>query len=202
MQVSDTQLQVFIDRTTAGDEIARAALIDHACDRLLRLTRKMFHTHARLRRWEATADVFQSAMLRLHTVLGEVRVESERHFFNLAAVMIRRTLLDLAKHHFGPQGGAANHHTDGIPADEPGGTVHRASDPAAEPTNLDGWSDFHAQVEKLPDEEREVVNLLYYESLSQEEAARVLGISLRTVKRRWQSARCRLHAALNSEGAS
>jgi RNA polymerase sigma-70 factor (ECF subfamily) len=193
---------MFIDRATTGDELARSALIDHACERLLKLTRKMFHqNYAKLRRWEQTDDVFQNAMLRLHTALGEVRVESVRHFFNLAGVMIRRTLLDLAKHHFGPLGAAANHHTDSIPADEPGGTVHRTSDPAAEPTDLDGWSDFHAQVEKLPDEEREVVNLLYYESLPQEEAARVLGVSLRTVKRRWQSARCRLHAALNSEGA-
>ena len=199
MPASDTQLQAFIDRTRTGDETARSALIDHACDRLLMLTRKMFHTHARLRRWEQTDDVFQSAMLRLHTALGEVKVESVRHLFNLAAVMVRRTLLDLAKHHFGPLGGATNHHTDG-PADGPDGAVHRAGDAAAEPTDLDGWSDFHLQVERLPDEEREVVNLLYYESLTQEQAARVLGVSLRTVKRRWQSARCRLHAALNPEG--
>lgn len=198
MPASDTQLQAFIDRTRTGDETARSALIDHACDRLLMLTRKMFHTHARLRRWEQTDDVFQSAMLRLHTALGEVKVESVRHLFNLAAVMVRRTLLDLAKHHFGPLGGATNHHTDGPSG--PDGAVRRAGDAAAEPTDLDGWSDFHLQVERLPDDEREVVNLLYYESLTQEEAARVLGVSLRTVKRRWQSARCRLHTALNPEG--
>ena len=200
MPVSDTQLQALIDRTAAGDAPAREALIDHACDRLLKLTRKMFHSHAKLRRWEQTDDVFQNAMLRLHTALGEVRVESVRHFFNLAGVMIRRTLLDLAKHHFGPLGTGTKHHTDGLPTGKSGGTVDRVSDPAAEPSDLDGWSEFHAQVEKLPDEEREVVGLLYYESLTQEEVAQVLGVSLRTVKRRWQSARCRLHAALNSEG--
>jgi RNA polymerase sigma-70 factor (ECF subfamily) len=49
----------------------------------------------------------------------------------------------------------------------------------------------------LPDEEREVVNLLFYGGLTQQEAARVLGVSLRTVKRRWQSARCRLYEKLN-----
>jgi RNA polymerase sigma-70 factor (ECF subfamily) len=41
------------------------------------------------------------------------------------------------------------------------------------------------------------VGLLFYEGLTQEEAATVLGVSLRTLKRRWQSARCRLHDALN-----
>lgn len=194
MPVSDTQLQLLIDKILAGDEAARSALLDHACDRLLRLTRKMFHTRKDLRRWEQTDDVFQNAMLRLHRALSEVKPESVRHFFNLAAVMIRRTLLDLAKHHLGPHGGGANHHTDGVPADDEGGSLH---DRAEQPEDLQGWSSFHAQVESLPGEEREIVGLLFYEGLTQEEAAHVLGVSLRTVKRRWQSARCRLRQQLN-----
>jgi RNA polymerase sigma-70 factor (ECF subfamily) len=200
MPATDTQLQRDIDRALAGDEHARSALIDHACDRLVKLTRKLFHRHPDLRRWEQTDDVAQTAMLRLHRALADVRPESVRHFFNLAAVMIRRTLLDLAKHHLGPHGHGTNHHTDGLPPDEPGGAVHRATDPASEPTDLDGWTLFHAQVGKLPEEEQEVVNLLFYEALTQEEAAKVLGVSLRTLKRRWQSARCRLHDALNPKG--
>ena len=103
--------------------------------------------------------------------------------------MIRRTLLDLAKHHLGPHGHGANHHTDGE-----GGAMN---DRAEQPEDLEGWSAFHAQVEGLPDEEREVVGLLYYEGLTQEEAAAVLGVGLRTVKRRWQSARCILRQRLN-----
>lgn len=194
---SDTQLQLLIDRALAGDGAAHGALLDHACDRLLRLTRKMFHAHRDLRRWEQTDDVFQNAMLRLHRALADVKPQSVRHFFNLAAVMIRRTLLDLAKHHFGLHGQGANHHTDGQPADEEGGAIHDRPDAADEPTDLEGWSEFHAQVEALPDEEREVVNLIFYEALTQEEAAHVLGVSLRTVKRRWQSARCRLYEKLN-----
>lgn len=189
MPGSDTQLQLLIDKVATGDDAARSALLDHACDRLLRLTRKMFHAHRDLRRWEQTDDVFQNAMLRLHRALSDVTPESVRHFFNLGAVMIRRTLLDLAKHHLGPHGQGTNHHTDGG-----GGAV---SDRAEQPEDLEGWSAFHAQVERLPDEEREVVGLLYYEGLTQEEAATVLGVGLRTVKRRWQSARCLLRERLN-----
>jgi RNA polymerase sigma factor (sigma-70 family) len=194
MPASDTQLQLLIDKVLAGDEAARNALLDHACDRLLRLTRKMFHARRDLRRWTQTGDVLQDAMLRLHRALAEVKVESVRHFFNLAAVMIRRTLLDLAKHHLGPHGQGTKHHTDGQPADEEGGSLH---DRAEQPEDLAGWSAFHAQVEALPVEEREVVGLLFYEGLTQEEAATVLGVSLRTVKRRWQSARCSLRQQLN-----
>lgn len=193
----DTQLQNLIDRGLNGDTAAHEALLHHACDRLLRLTRKMFHGYPNLRRWEQTDDVFQNAMLRLHRALAEVRVESVRHFFNLAAVQVRRELLDLAKHHFGPEGAGANHHTDGQPADDDGGSLH---DNAEEPEDLSSWSEFHAQVEKLPEDELEVVNLLYYEGLTQEEAAKVLGISFRTLKRRWQSARLKLHEVLNRDG--
>lgn len=193
---SDTQLQDLIDRALGGDETAHEALLHHACDRLLRLTRKMFHGYPNLRRWEQTDDVFQNGMIRLHRALAGVRVESVRHFFNLAAVQVRRELLDLAKHHFGPGGVGANHHTDGQPADGEGGAVH---DTAAEPEDVSGWGEFHAQVEKLPGDELEVVNLLFYEGLTQEEAAKVLGVSPRTLKRRWQSAKVKLSEALKRE---
>lgn len=193
---TDTELQNLIDLTLRGDSSAHASLLNHACDRLLRLTRKMFHGFPNLRRWEETDDVFQNSMVRLHRALVDARVESVRHFFNLAALQVRRELLDLAKHHFGPEGAAAKHHTDGIPSDENGGALH---DRADEPDNLPGWSDFHAQVDQLPADEREVFSLLYYHELTQEEAARVLEISLRTVKRRWHSARLQLHEGLNRD---
>ena len=67
------------------------------------------------------------------------------------------------------------------------------------PATLDGWTEFHAQVEALPEDERQAVGLLYYQGLSQEEAAAVLGVSVRTVKRRWQSARLLLAKALRGE---
>ncbi len=83
MPVSDTQLQLLLGRAL-DDEAARGALLDYTCDRLLRLTRKMFHARRDLRRWEQTDDVFQNALLRLHRALSEVKPESVRHFFNLA----------------------------------------------------------------------------------------------------------------------
>ncbi|MCZ2342754.1 MAG: sigma-70 family RNA polymerase sigma factor [Bacteroidales bacterium] len=191
MPGADTQLQLLLDRALAGDAAAHDALFDHAADRLLRLARKMFHAYPALRRWEQTDDVFQNAMLRLHRALMDDCPESAQHFFNLAAVMIRRTLLDLAKHHLGPHGDGANHHTDGD-----GEKVRGAADPGGEPHDLEGWSAFHAAVEGLPGDEREVIGLLFYEGLTQDEAATVLGVSPRTVKRRWQAARLALRAAL------
>lgn len=50
----------------------------------------------------------------------------------------------------------------------------------------------------MADEQREIVNLLWYEGLSQPEAAAVLGVSLATVKRRWQAARLALYQKLKT----
>jgi len=196
-QGTDTQVQKLIDRDPRTDEAAREGLLHHACDRLLRLTRRSFRKYPHLQRWEATDDVFQNAMVRLHRALKEVRVESARHFFNLAGLQIRRELNDLVRHYLGPEGQGSNHHTDHRPADEAGAALDRAD----EPEDLEQWALFHSQCENLPADEREVVTLLFYQGLTQEEAARVLGMSLRTLKRRWFSARNRLHKALNEHGA-
>ena len=46
------------------------------------------------------------------------------------------------------------------------------------------------------------IDLLVYEGMTQPEAAEILNTSLRTVKRRWQNARLRLHATLQGEWPS
>jgi RNA polymerase sigma-70 factor (ECF subfamily) len=187
---------MLINRGLNGDSTANDALLAHACERLLRLTRKMFHAYPSLRRWEQTDDVFQNSMLRLHDALAAKQVTSVRHFFNLAGVQIRRELIDLGRHHYGPQGAAKKHHTDHQPSDNQDGALY---DQADEPEDLTSWSEFHAEVENLPEDEREVVNLLYYEGLSQSEAAQVLGLSLSTIKRRWHTTRLKICEAMTSE---
>jgi len=194
---TDTELQGLIDLALAGDESAKDALLQHSCERLLRLTRRNFRNYPYLRRWEATDDVFQNAMVRLHRALKDVRVESVRHFFNLAGIQIRRELTDLTRHYFGPEGDGANHHTDQQPPDDPGGSLDRSD----EPEDLTEWTLFHEQCDRLPDDEKEVVTLIYYQGLTQDEAARVLGISVRTLKRRWFSARMQLHEVLKDDRA-
>ena len=194
---TDTKLQGLVEKVQKGDPGSKEALLDHACERLLRLTRKMLRNYGDLSRWEQTDDVFQNSMLKLHRSLANVEIQSVRHFFNLAAVHVRRELVDLCRRHFGPEGIGRNHHTDQQAPDDRGGSVHNH---AEEPEDLADWGEFHQRVDQLPEEEREVVNLLFYEGLQQEEAADVLGISIRTLKRRWQSARLRLNRDLNCDG--
>jgi RNA polymerase sigma factor (sigma-70 family) len=195
------QIQGLLERLQAGDESARKELINSACERLTRLTRKMLRSYERVKRWEQTDDVFQNAAMRLYRTLGEVKPATAAEFFRLAALNIRRELLDLAKHYYGPQGPGARHASGGV-GQESAGSGPAAGGPAdnsGEPSRLAAWTEFHAQVEGLPEEEREIFELLWYQGLPQAEAAALLGVSGRTVKRRWQSARLLLYEALGDE---
>ena len=64
------------------------------------------------------------------------------------------------------------------------------------PERLASWREFHQRVEGLPEAEREVFELLWYQSLTQAEVAGILGISVPTVKRRWLTARLQLQERL------
>jgi RNA polymerase sigma factor (sigma-70 family) len=167
------------------------------------LTRKMLHGWDRVRRWEQTDDVMQNAMVRLYRSLAEAKPVRVVDFFRLAALHIRRELHDLAKHYYGPRGHGYNHATvarKGPCAEEAGDPMSwEPGDADEDPANLAAWAEFHARIEHLPDEEREVFDLLWYQDLSQAECAELLGVSERTVKRRWASARLRLHEI--AEGA-
>jgi RNA polymerase sigma-70 factor (ECF subfamily) len=196
------QIQACLDRLRGGDEAARAELLGCACDRLRNLARKMLKRYPKVHRWEQTDDVLQNATLRLHRTLQQLPVETSRHFFRLASLHLRRELLDLAKHYYGPLGQGARHATAGPDDSATPGEDSEAAGPAdlsGEPSRLAAWSEFHQQIEALPEEEREIFDLLWYQGLSQAEAAELLNVTERTVKRRWQTARLKLYEALQGE---
>jgi RNA polymerase sigma factor (sigma-70 family) len=192
-----TVFQLLLDRWAAGDVAARDRLLERAGQRLLALTRRMLRGYPHLQRWEETDDVFQSAVLRLYRSLGDVRPVSIGQFFGLAATQIRRTLIDLARHHFGPEGAAARHQSSvggkrrtDAPSDA---GPARADEP---PETLDAWARFHEAVESLPRDERDVFSLIWYGEANQREAAELLGVTERTILRRLVRARLLLHESL------
>lgn len=180
-----TRLQDWLALARQDNLDVRNEVIEHACERLRMLTSKMLRAYPRVRRWSETDDVLQNAMLRLHQSLAEVKPTSAAEFYGLAATQIRRELIDLARHYYGAEGQGAHHHTDG-------GRAAEAKEDEQEPETLERWTAFHEQVDQLPEEQRDVVGLLWYKGLSQPEAAVVLGVSLATLKRRWQIARLSL----------
>jgi RNA polymerase sigma factor (sigma-70 family) len=191
------EFQRLLDGWAAGDEAARTQLLERAAQRLLKLTHRMLRNYPQLCRWEQTDDVFQNALLRLYRSLGDVRPDSVRAFFGLASTQIRRTLIDLARHHFGPEGSAGRHESAvaglsslGSPSDP------RLAGGDEPPETLEAWARFHEAVESLPDEERDAFSLTWYGEATQAEVAEMLGVTERTVRRRLFRARLLLHESL------
>src|SRR5206468_8932246 len=104
-------LQGLLDRIQAGDATARDLLLERACERFRRLARRGLHDFPQVKRWEQTDDVLQGAMLRMARALETVTPRTVREFFALCSTQIRRELIDLKRHHYGPEGAAAHHVT-------------------------------------------------------------------------------------------
>ncbi|MCA9186627.1 MAG: sigma-70 family RNA polymerase sigma factor [Pirellulaceae bacterium] len=194
-------IQRWVERLRDGDTTAREELLNVACARLMHLTRQIKRGFERVGRWEQTEDVFQRASMRLYRSLEKVELNDAQHFLRLAAQQIRRELIDLSRSYGGPEGLGANHYSQaGVERrDEYAGRAAFAFDPAElslDPQKMQEWSEFHQLIDGLPEQERTVVDLLWYHGLSQEDAARLMDVSVRTVRRTWRSARLALHEKL------
>jgi RNA polymerase sigma-70 factor (ECF subfamily) len=185
------QLHAYLNRLRAGDREETDAFLRRVCGRLEQMARRMLRGFPNVHSWADTDDVLQSALIRLLHTLQTTQPESTRHFANLAAMHIRRELLDLARHFRNrldrPRGTA----TDGSEdmSELPAATIRPADD-------LDLWSAFHEAVERLPAEEREVVGLTFYHGWTQAQIAELFQVGERTVRRRWREAALKLHQAL------
>lgn len=145
-----------------------------------------------VQRWDQTDDIFQSAALRLHRALQETTPESRRHLENLAAVQVRRTLIDLGRKYAASLTMNQNRWTP-LNTSQPFDLISNtfASD-ESDPQALTDWVELHETIDQLPDDEREVFQLIWYRGISKGEVAEMLHIDLRTVQRRWRAARATL----------
>jgi serine/threonine protein kinase/DNA-directed RNA polymerase specialized sigma24 family protein len=173
---SSTTIDYWLERQRAGDPAARNELLRHARDRLRLLTRQMFRRFEGVRQFEETSDVLQDVLLRLDRALRAVDVPSSRDFLCLAAGQIRRALIDLSRRYFGPNGSGANQAPPGSVGEE--ALERHASGNADDPCRLALWTEFHRRIAGLPENDRELFDLLYYQGLSQPAAAEQLTLPL------------------------
>jgi RNA polymerase sigma-70 factor (ECF subfamily) len=191
-----SQLQLLLGRLCAGDDVAFALLLGHFEGRLRGLARRMLRSFPSVQQLEQTDDVLQGALMRMHRALRSVEPIDLGHFLRLAAVQIRRELLTLA-HRYRD----AARHNRGGPAGDPGDQVSPADqipESTWDPSELASWTELHERADRLPENERQVFDLIFYHGLTQEEAAEALGVSDRTVRSRWRQARLALIEALGS----
>lgn len=178
-----------LNRLWSGDESARSEILAFAAVRFRKLARFMLDGYVKLRRWVDTDDVLNAALLRLSHAIATIRPASAQHFHRLMALQMRRELRDLARHYY-REAGPGPHEEEflQIPDASQPAEAYVAAASSCHPVNLLDWSEFHTQIEELPEKQKQVFELLYYEGLTQSEAAELLEVSKETVKFRWRRA--------------
>ena len=158
---SDNALDKYLDLFTKGDVSARQHLMRIACQRMQSMAHRMLRGFPQVRRWDDTDDVVQGAALRMNKALADVTPVDAQHFISLAALQIRRELLDLARKHAGPESYAKNHQTNSLRVN--GEDVFKIMLAAHDEQAVDrevSWTKFHEAAASLPDDEREIFNMV------------------------------------------
>ena len=187
------------DRTTAAvqrclDELAGPpgdgtsesvvrALLARATDRLHQLCSSLlYRSYPRLTRGPLnfeTEELLNAVVARLIKAMREVRPATVRQFFGLAAQHMRWELNDVARR-LDRQGAAEELRESRVTA--PPSATSPESDSSNEPSA--GLERIVAAIEGLPADEREALDLVRLQGLTQPEAAQIVGVSARTVQRR------------------
>src|SRR5262245_50924995 len=202
---STTVLQGFLERAITGDGAARQRLLELTRDRLMHHARRFLHGHyPRLEPFAQTDDVIQQLYLKI--LLNQDRfwvnaqgepVRSLAEFFGHSSAWMRDVLCDQLRKVYGRDD---NHPAvlplDGGPSET--GPRHEPSSSTLDGEKVQRWTEFHEVVARLPDDLRAVFDLLWYQEMSQAEAAALLGIAVPTVKLRWMKARLQVQQALGS----
>jgi RNA polymerase sigma factor (TIGR02999 family) len=164
-------------RQRAGDAGARDELFALLYDDLRRLAARKFRRE-RAGHTSSPTSLVHDVYLRLTALPIDAR--DRRELLNLAALVMRRALVDSAR----------RRERRALVA--PGDEVEREALAADSAPASPDWNALELALEKLDRidaELAEVVRLRFLVGLPVDEAARVLGVSEPTVKRRWRAAR-------------
>ena len=174
-----------------GSADASNRLYEAVYGELRRLARAQLRRGPTARTLDTTALVHE-AFLKLSGAASWT-VENRRHFFSLAARAMRLVLVDHARRQGSQKRGGGQFAVDLDPA------LVATPDRADELVALDGSL---ARLEAADPELARLVEWRFFAGLSVDEISELAGVSDRTVKRRWRSARAFLHQDLAAQGYS
>ncbi len=172
-----------------GDERAREQMLPLVYDELRRLAAAYLRRERPGHTLQPTALVHE-AYVRL---IDQQRVDwsNRAQFVGLAAVMMRRVLVNHARDRLAwKRGGGAEHVPLTVAGDNLGG-----------PPEID-FLDLHDALEKLAERDArksQIVELKFFGGLTMEEIADAVGVSRATVEREWTFARAWLYAEVSGK---
>jgi RNA polymerase sigma factor (sigma-70 family) len=200
---STAVLQGQLERAVTGDAEARQRLLELARQRLMGHARRFLHgRYARLEPFAQTDDVVHQLYLKILQQKDRFWVNADgepvrslAEFFGHTSAWMRDVLCDLLRKAYGRD----DNRPAALPLDGGSSDTGPRHDPSS--STLDGeklrcWTEFHEAAARLPDDLRTVFDLLWYQEMSQAEAAALLRIAVPTVKLRWMKARLQVQQAL------
>jgi RNA polymerase sigma factor (TIGR02999 family) len=145
-------------------------------------------------------EIVSEAYLRLFRPGGEAGGEtwaSRRSFYSVASQAMRRVLIDHARKRAAVVRGGGDGSTGRRRVPMPLDLLRAAED--ADPAELVALSTLIVRLEEVDARAAEVVRLRFYAGLTVEQAAEVLELSVRTVKRDWELARAWLQVRIEEQ---
>ncbi len=178
-----------LEAVERGEQYASEQLLPKVYDELRRLAQQRLANERPGQTLQATALVHE-VYLRL-VGDSEVAWASRGHFYAAASEAMRRILIDSARRKMSLKRGGEFHRVDASDLFE----REREFD-AAELLSLD---EALRRLESEDTEAHRVVMLRFFGGLTIEEAAQVMGVSVRTAKRNWSYARAWLQRELECD---
>ena len=176
---------MLLSALTRGEEDAASKLMPLVYNELRRLAGSYMRREREDHTLQATALVHEAYLKLIDQ--RSVNWQSRAHFFGVSAQLMRRILVDHARGHTRQKRGGEHQK---VSLDE---AIVFAERQADELLAVDESLDMLA---KIDPRQARVVELRFFGGLSVEEAADVLGVSPKTVKREWSVAKAWLAADL------
>jgi RNA polymerase sigma factor (TIGR02999 family) len=168
----------------AGDENAFQALVPLVYDELRKIARRYLRKERPGHTLQSTALVHE-AYLRLEKQQS-TSFKNRAHFLAICAELMRQILVEYAR------GRRAAKRDGGVRL-----TLDEAIAFKTRDVDLVALDDALNQLAELSPEQSRVVVLRFFAGLSIEETSEVMGLSVATIKRRWETARLWLHREMS-----
>lgn len=182
-----------LQQVAAGDRAAIDAVFGALYPDLKRIARARLRQQGHGDGLHTTTLVHESFMRLVQA--RSLQLQDRRHFFAYAAKMMRNIIVDSAREHLAERrGGGAEHIT--LSGDEVEAVAGDGAD-----ADLVRVHDALRELEALDPALAELVEMRYFGGYDDLEIAELLGITDRSVRRRWEKARAWLYVALQDGGA-
>jgi RNA polymerase sigma-70 factor (ECF subfamily) len=133
-------------------------------------------------------SVVSSLYIRLRKAFDspDVRPKNATEFFQFAAYKVRQVLLDTIDSD--KRQARAAQMPEANPGDSLNGSPYDPGTSSIDPAKRAKWMDLHEQIDKLPEDLKDVFSMRYYLDFKNAEIATELGLHPKEVSRRWLAA--------------